>query len=474
MSHACGAASPARRPSSSGAAIAFATDIIAHCGEPVPGVDEDLVRVRLTQHELARRNHCSPSTISWYLRRLGPVVVDRHDGLVFDRRALARVRAGVPALAPRTAFVEHELSASFARPTADGSEVELLAGNPAAPRPLSLQDLATHLGINRSSAHRHLSALEHAGRLQRRGRRLYVVPPSEATKEPTMDQPPTQLAIGRGPVTPQQVLELLDKVADLLGQVADMATRLLVTLPGPGGEGTSEPRTIGAPIADDEALRAAEVADRARGFPSEVDLIDRNDAQITSNQEPPRAADSRDTSAVRAGDRGSTNPAGQPTSSPSSSRPSWPNANVSSCQESPTANAWPGASRPTSAEQVASAARLMATDLRGGAPMRSPIAILLRKAEDGDPYYFRATKAPPEASPPPPVLAEPQEVVDAEAQAAVDQLDAEALAELDKAVAAHVRSLLGEDTLAVKSPSTIAFWRPILWRQSQATPKTGE
>ncbi len=98
--------------------------------------------------------------------------------------------------------------------------------------------------------------------------------------------------------------------------------------------------------------------------------------------------------------------------------------------------------------------------------MRSPIAILVRKAEDGDPYYFREPQA--EApTPPPPMVLETHEPIDVEAAAAVEQLDPEALAELDEAVAAHVRRLLGPRTSALAHPETMAYWRPIVWRRGQ-------
>ena len=120
------------------------------------------------------------------------------------------------------------------------------------------------------------------------------------------------------------------------------------------------------------------------------------------------------------------------------------------------------------AEQVAGAARQMAADLRSGAPMRSPIAILVRKADDADPYYFRAQE--PEQPPPaPPVVVDHDEPTDEEAQAAVAFLDAGALAALDDAVIDHVQRLLGDGlaTSAMKSPATLEHWRPIVWREVQ-------
>ncbi|MDQ6839280.1 MAG: hypothetical protein M3137_13375, partial [Actinomycetota bacterium] len=131
--------------------------------------------------------------------------------------------------------------------------------------------------------------------------------------------------------------------------------------------------------------------------------------------------------------------------------------------------------RPYSAEQVTAAARQMAVDLRSGAPMRSPIAILLRKAEAGDPYYFRSAPDP-EPAPPPPVLVEVEDPVDAEALAAVAALDERALRLLDDAVGVHVGALLGESmaTTALRSEGTLAYWRPIVWRSQGIATTTAE
>ncbi|MDQ6838042.1 MAG: helix-turn-helix domain-containing protein, partial [Actinomycetota bacterium] len=266
------------------------------------------MRVHLSQQELARRNRCAPSTISWYLRRLGPAVVTRRGGIVFDRAVLAELRTTTSSLAPRTVVVERELLERFARPTADGTLVELLAGGPADPKPASLQDLADELGINRSSAHRHVTALERAGRLERHGRRLYAVPPDRPAKEPNVDHQPHEPApAGLGLVTPQQVLALLDKVTELLTLVAGMANQFIpASQPAtaidsdPRFVTAHDPRFCGAHSADDDQLRAAAVADQGRGSSSEIDLIDRNDGAITSNQSVSRVAESRPPDQLRA------------------------------------------------------------------------------------------------------------------------------------------------------------------------------
>lgn len=257
-----------RRVVSYSAALAFAYDTVARYGEPVGDAGHDHVRVPLTQQELARRNGCSPGTVNWYLRRLGPAVVARRNGIVFDRSALTKLQAGTPELAPRTALVERALLECFARPAADGTCVELLVGDSANPRPPSLQGLAAQLGINRSSAHRHVSALERAGRLQRRGRRLYAVPPRHLTKELFVDHQPQapSSGAGLGAVSPQQVLHLLEKLTDLLTMVAGMANQLLGATAA-ATPGAHDPRFGGAQSAVSAELHAAAVADRVAGFP---------------------------------------------------------------------------------------------------------------------------------------------------------------------------------------------------------------
>jgi hypothetical protein len=445
-------------------ALAFAWDAVTLYGEPLAGDGTDHVRVRLSQQELARRNRCSPSTVSWYLRRLGPVVVTRRDGLVFDRAALATLPTPTARVAPRTAAVERELLDSFARPTADGTRVELLAGSPGEPRPASLQDVAAQLGINRSSAFRHVAALERAGHLQRQGRRLYAVSTDHPTKEPTVDQHPHEPAAAVvGAVTPQQLLHLLDKVTELLGLVAGMANHLLAACT-PATPAAHDSRFCGAQAAEDGELRAAVAADRGRGSSSESDLIECFDVEITSNQSNQRIADSRPSDKLRA-ETSRIDPDWSPDQLPQLLAPLLEECDRLDLPGVADAQRVVASLRPFVAEQIAGAARQMAADLRSGAPMRSPIAILMRKAEDRDPYYFRVAR-PQEPPPPAPrAIDELEEPVDAEAEAAVAQLDEDALAQLDEAVAAHVRGILGDHTSALESPATVAYWRPIVWRQ---------
>jgi len=453
------------------AAVAFALDAVSLYGEPLAGADADHVRVRLSQQELARRNRCAPSTVSWYLRRLGPAVVTRRGGLVFDRAALASLGTPTARLAPRTAAVERELLDSFAQPTADGTRVELLAGGAGGSRPASLQDVATQLGINRSSAFRHVAALERAGHLQRQGRRLYAVSTDHSAKEPTVDQHHEPAAPVVGAVTPQQLFQLLDKVTELLGLVAGMANQLLAACP-PATPGAHDPRFCGAQSAAGGEVRAAAVADRGRGSSSEIDLIDGVDVEITSNQSGQRVAESRPPDELRA-QESRIDPDWSPDQLPELLAPLLEECDRLDLPGVADAQRVVASLRPFGAEQITTAARQMAADLRSGAPMRSPIAILMRKAEDRDPYYFRVARAQEPPPPAPRAIAEPEEPVDAEAEAAVAQLDDDALTQLDEAVAAHVRGILGDRTSALESPATVAYWRPIVWRQ-QHQPTTAE
>lgn len=464
------------RPSA--AAVAFAWDTVSRFGECVPGAGNDHVRVRLSQQGLARHNQCAPSTVSWYLRQLGPVIVSRRGGLVLDRGELSELGLDSRPLAPRTVAVERELVDAFARPTADGTRVELVNGEDG--HRASLQDLATHLGINRSSAHRHVTALEAAGRLQRRGHRLYLVDGhATTTKESPMDnQPPPAVAGGSpvtGSVTPEQVLRLLDKLSDLLGTVAAIASQL-VSASQSANEGAQDPRIFGAQAADGDELRAGSVADRARGSSPDVDLIDRSDVQITSNPSPLRAAESRDPDEVRAENPRITDPCDWgPADLPQLLAPLLTECDRRELPGVSDAQRVIASLRPYAADQVAAAARQMTADLRSGAPMRSPVAILIRKADQGDPYYFRSA-AEPEPPAAPLVLADDGDEVDEEAEAAVLALDAHALDQLDEAVRGQVRRLLGEGmaTNALNSPATLAHWRPIVWRSLQHNDPSAE
>ncbi len=465
-------------------ALAFAQEAMAQYGVPVPAVGRDHVRVSVSQQELARANRCSPSTVSWYLRRLGPAVVTRRPGIVFDREALMRLGTTRRSLAPRTVAVERQLLDAFARPAADGTRRQLLSGS--ADRPATLQDIAAHLGINRSSAHRHVSALEQAGHLERQGRRLYLTTPSNPpTKEcPVDEHPPPSSGTSYSPVPTGQILELLDKVADVMGLVAGIASQLLSAsqiasddADEPRLAGAHPPRPFGAQTATGPGLRAAGAADHPRGSSPDFDLIGKNDVEITSNHSPLRAQESRPVDTVRA--EGPRNTGG----------PDWTVADLPQLLATLLAECdrlgLPGvadpqrvldALRPYRAEQVAAAARQMAVDLRSGAPMRSPIAILVRKAEAGDPYYFRSTPDP-EPAPPPPVLVEVEDPIDEEAQAAVAALDEQALRRLDAAVGIHVRALLGDSmaATALRSQGTLTYWRPIVWRsQDHATTRAEE
>ena len=462
------------------AATAFAWDALTLYGDPVAGSDH--VRVRLTQHELARRCRCSPSTVSWYLRRLGTAVVTRRGGIVFDRGALARLDADAAPLPSSTALVERQLLQAHARPTAEG--IELLAGDLDNPTPASLQELADTLGINRSSTHRHLSTLEQAGHLLRRGRRLYVLSPQvPAPKEPTVDEPASidvdAAPPALGPITPQQIMQLLERVTDLLGLIARMADQLLdtsqVTTAGP-----PDPRSLSAQTANDAELRAAAAADRVRGFSSEVDLIDRNDPQITSDHPPVHAKSSRPATDMHA-------------EVPRIAEEDWGLQQLpqllAPLLEECALRQLPGVSdeqrvaqslRPYSAQQITAAARQMAADLRSGAPMRSPIAILLRKAEAGDPYYFRAPSKPVPPPPAPVLLGAPHEpVIDHVAVAAIAAMTGDELASLDQAVRSRVRALLGPARTAsienvLESEEGLAHWRATVWReQAPATAEGG-
>ena len=131
--------------------------------------------------------------------------------------------------------------------------------------PATLATISAQLGINRSSTHRHLAALERAGRLQRRGRRLYAVPadgsapatvtpislPKDSAMDRTGDRPSAISLQERG-------LALLERITDLLAEVADMTRELIDSLPaeqGPRDNGAHKARIDGAPVAESDPLR---------------------------------------------------------------------------------------------------------------------------------------------------------------------------------------------------------------------------
>lgn len=465
-------------------ALAFAWDAVTSYGEPVAGADRDHVRIPLSQQELARRHRCAPSTVAWYLRCLGPVVVTRRQGLVLDRHALTMLMGDQCELTSRTAAVERELLEAFAQPAADGTPAQFLR-SPATLRPASLQDIATHLGINRSSAHRHLTALEQAGRLTLTGRRRHLAAPADdaSSKEPLMQEGLPAADRTSGSVTPDQLLQLLDKVTEVMGLVASIAGQMVEAdrLPetgraDPRTSGAQNPRASGAQTAAGVGSRTADAADHPRGSLLAFDLIDSNDDQIKSDPSDLRAEESRKPPCLRAEEsRGTSSPDWTPADLPRLLAPLLEECDRRSLPGVADAQRVIASLLPYSSEQVTAAARQMATDLRSGAPMRSPIAILVRKAEDGDPYYFRSVR-PAGPTAPLPEIVDHDEPVDEEAVAAVASLDAGALQAVDEAVRVHVERLLGPElaTKAFAAPETLAHWRPIVWRTTRVSEPQAE
>lgn len=461
-------------------AVAWAWDAILAHGQPVAGPG-DLVRIPLSQSELAGIEGCSAGTIAWYLRCLGSAIPLRRGGIVIDRHLLSQLDEdhAPQATTARTASIGQDIIESFSRPSPDGSGLELVCNG----RPPSLADLAQHLGLNRSSAHRHVASLERAGRLERRGRRLYVVP----TPGLVLDSPPSAQPAHDGhethqvrdqsredpmyrsdpaapsPVFHERTLSLLEGITGLLRDVTEMTKHLLDQASpdhDPRTTSAHNPRIVSAQNTSGHPLRAAPVA----GSSFDVDLIDEIEPEVKSNQMTPRASDSRE----------------EPTARGPSSRgigdwsddelPGLLRPLLDECR----GRGLPGVSdrdrvirslRSYSAEQVGGAALQMAADLRSGAPMKSPIAILIRKAEDRDPYYFPEVRTRPAT--PPPQITDDRDEIDEEALAAVASLGTSEMEQLDQAVAAHLYKLLGPGMAkaAMATSATLAYWRPVVWRQ---------
>lgn len=456
-------------------AIAWAWEVILHHGQPA---SDGLVRVALSQRQLAIADGCSPGTISWYLRSLGPAARRDAGAVVFDRRALSQLVEVAPsAVTARCEAVANQLRDAFGQPSSDGNRLDLVVQDHGRWRPASLTDMATELGLARSSIHRHLNALERSGLFGRRGRLHFIHQGSPSHTGPSGDLDDAGAELGSGPLpvvqhaqTPasvdQRALTLLGAITDLLGDVA----QLVETIVGPARPGDERPaRDVSAQSSSLRDLRASSVAPRPPGS-SESDLKD----EISSGQSTARESLAHEPNALRAND--------------SRHLPDWiidqlPELLAPLLDECRRLSL-PGvtdASRvaeslsPFTAAQIAAAARHLAASLAGGAPMRSPVAVLVAKARAGDPYCFPPVRTA-EAAPPPVVRladtpdsrfyeAAPDQ--DEEAASAVASMSATELEELDALVrqrqpyTSRGRAVRGND-----------MWRRIIWRERRSAGAT--
>lgn len=133
----------------------------------VPHADRWLIP--LTQAQLAEEMGWARNsgTVATYLAALGPVVRQRRGGIALDPQRLADLEnrlAAPPPTTDRTDQVARDLTMRLGRPTPHGTTLMTRVG--ATSRPASLADMASLLGLHRSTVHRHLERLTTAGRLR--------------------------------------------------------------------------------------------------------------------------------------------------------------------------------------------------------------------------------------------------------------------------------------------------------------------
>jgi len=439
-------------------ALAWAWDVLVRYGRPDGG---SLVRVPLTQRQLAEKAGCSAGTISWYLRCLGPAVHRSDVDLVLDRVALGAMETESAVLepSPRCTAVGDELVAAFGRP-GPGGRVDLVVVRHGRSQPASLADMAQHLAMTRSSAHRHLQALERSGRFGRDGRwHFAVAEPAPHRSQP--DPAPVRLA-----ATPEpRVLALVEQLVDLAQAVTRLAEEVLGEAARPTGAHGAR-----ADAAQTTELRAVPVASGSR-VSSLSDLTDETSSQ--SSHSPRREPSAREP--VRAEGSRSVDPV----ELPQLLAPLLVECERRRLPTVTDARGLAEALAPYTAGQIAGAACRLAADLAAGAPMRSPIAILVSKARDGDTGYFAAMSSAPTATPVPPpaieVIAEDSDVLDdIFARASADAEAARALAALSPTERGCIDDIAEERARAAmgpyrgRHPQGLELWRRIVWRERSA------
>jgi DNA-binding transcriptional ArsR family regulator len=163
-------------------AVDFATTAISRFGIPVG----DQWLIPLSQAHLATQMGWSANsgTMAAYLNALGPAVRQRQGGIVLDAQLLAdlgRRLAPPSTTTARTDQIARDLAMRLGHPTPTGTVI--MAGTTPEAQPASIADMAAHLGLHRSTVHRHLQRLRAAGRLCcRQG--VWTFPPSPEPSPP--------------------------------------------------------------------------------------------------------------------------------------------------------------------------------------------------------------------------------------------------------------------------------------------------
>jgi IclR helix-turn-helix domain len=127
-------------------------------------------------------------TVATYLTALGPVVRQRRGGIALDPQRLTDLEnhlATPPATTDRTDQVARDLSMRLGHPTPNGTTLMIQVGNDY--HPASLADMASLLGLHRSTVHRHLERLTAAGRLTYHDGAWTFPPPSDPSRRTAPD-----------------------------------------------------------------------------------------------------------------------------------------------------------------------------------------------------------------------------------------------------------------------------------------------
>jgi AraC-like DNA-binding protein len=167
---------------------------------------DDQWLIPLTQAQLAQKMGWSANsgTVAAYLSALGPVVLQRRGGIALDAQLLADLDGGVaapPATTGRTDQIARDLAMRLGHPTPLGTVLMVSAGTDQ--KPASIADMAAHLGLHRSTVHRHLQRLTASGRLRLHDGAWTFPPPTsepgacDPVEDPAQPDPRVQLTLGR-------------------------------------------------------------------------------------------------------------------------------------------------------------------------------------------------------------------------------------------------------------------------------------
>lgn len=449
---------PPRRPHAPRRAVTWAWEVIAEHGTQL---DDGTVNIGRSQAELSRLggHRRNDGRIYAYVRDLGDVVVQRRGELILDQRRLAELERTmvVRPLTQRTIDVGARLTEAFGRPAADGTIV-LSVDTPEGERPARLGDMASELGMNRSSTHRHLRALQNH---------------SDRPVDAHTLSPAAELA---------ERVALLEELVDLDHQIiAGLSRRaeLCAALHLDGGPADS----IAPPSRPEGAMRAENPADRApegamrAGFPADHGSQDeiRSDENassslISSPEAAPCAPENPRPCAPENPRTGEEPAAGRTDGFRDDVLALCPDL-IAGCERHnlPGPTNLDGLTRALAgrtADEIRHAQKRIARDLTGGR-IRNPFGLLASVADaahESHRVYFRPR---PDRTASPVVLLDEEPPVDTEAVAAVTALaaagDTTALDGLDRSIADTYRSPRAVDAIR-NDPAALLASRARAWR----------